>query len=140
MNDLIVKMTTKLVLPFIQLYGLYVIINGHLSPGGAFPGGAIFATSIVLFTIVFGLRIGQKRLPHTVSSKIETGGIFVFLLFGLTGIALGYQFLTNQEAGFPMGEFGSILSAGFIPIITFALGIKVMSAVVTLFHTMMEEE
>lgn len=140
MNDLIVKMTTKIVLPFIQLYGLYVIINGHLSPGGAFPGGAIFATSIVLFSIVFGLRTGKKRLPHAVSSKIETGGVFVFIVFGLSGIAMGYNFLTNQEAGFPMGEWGRILSAGFIPIITFALGLKVMSAVVTLFHTMMEEE
>ncbi|SDB90439.1 multicomponent Na+:H+ antiporter subunit B [Pelagirhabdus alkalitolerans] len=140
MDDLFVRITTRMILPFIQIYGLYVIIHGHLSPGGAFSGGSIFAASIVLYTLAYGLKPGQKRLPHHISSKIETGGILFFILIGLIGVALGYTFLTNQEAGFPMGEIGRVLSAGLIPVVTFALGLKVMSTVVTLFHTMMEEE
>lgn len=140
MNDLFVKITTRLILPFIQLYGVYVIIHGHLSPGGGFSGGAIVAASIVLYTLAFGLEDAQKRMPHKVSSKIETGGILVFIAFGFVGIMFGETFLANQAAGFPMGTLGNILSAGMIPIVTFAIGLKVMSTVVTLFHTMLEEE
>lgn len=140
MDDLFVRVITKMILPFIQVYGVYVIIHGHLSPGGGFSGGAIFAASIVLYTLAFGLKPGQKRMPHGVSSKIETGGIIFFILVGFAGILAGYNFLTNQEAGFPIGELGSVFSAGLIPVVTIAIGLKVMSTIVTLFHTMLEEE
>ncbi|GAA4060620.1 MnhB domain-containing protein [Amphibacillus indicireducens] len=140
MNDLFVRVTTRMILPFIQTYGLYVILHGHLSPGGGFSGGAIFAASIVLYTIAFGLKPGQKRMPHKVTSKLESGGILLYMTIGLIGIILGQQFLTNIDVGFPIGTLGSLLSAGFIPIVTFAIGLKVMSTVVTLFHTMLEEE
>lgn len=140
MDDLFVRVITKMILPFIQIYGVYVIIHGHLSPGGGFSGGAIFAASIVLYTLAFGLKPGQKRMPHKVSSKVESGGILVFIFLGFIGIASGYSFLTNQGAGFPMGELGSVFSAGLIPIVTIAIGLKVMSTIVTLFHTMLEED
>lgn len=140
MDDRFVKLTTRMILPFLQLYGLYVILHGHLSPGGGFSGGAIYGASIVLYTLAFGLTEGKKRMPHEISSKIETGGILVYMLAGFSGIFLGYSFLTNTEAGFPVGSFGKVLSAGFIPVVTFAIGLKVMSTIVTLFHTMLEEE
>lgn len=140
MNDLFVRVTTRMILPFIQTYGLYVILHGHLSPGGGFSGGAIFAASIVLYTIAFGLKPGQERMPHKVTAKLESGGILIYIMAGLIGTFLGYQFLTNIEAGFPTGTLGMLLSAGFIPIVTFAIGLKVMSTVITLFHTMLEEE
>lgn len=140
MDDLFVRVITKMILPFIQMYGLYVIINGHLSPGGAFSGGAIFAASMILYVLAYGLEAGQKKMPQSMSTKIETGGILTYIIVGLIGIFSGYHFLTNQAAGFPIGELGRIISAGFIPIVTFALGLKVMSTVVTLFHTMLEEE
>lgn len=140
MNDLFVKITTRIILPFIQVYGIYVIIHGHLSPGGGFSGGAILATSIVLYTLAFGLKAAQLRMPHHVSSKIETGGILVFIAFGYMGILFGESFLANRIAGFPIGTLGQIFSAGMIPVITFAIGLKVMSTVITLFHTMLGEK
>ena len=140
MDDLFVRVITKMILPFIQLYGLYVIIHGHLSPGGAFSGGAIYASSLVLYTLAYGLVKGEKRLSHDSSARFESGGILLFIAAGLAGIFLGQTFLTNQAAGFPMGELGKVMSAGLIPFVTFVLGLKVMSTVVTLFHTMLEEE
>ncbi len=140
MDDLFVKVTTKMILPFIQIYGIYVIIHGHLSPGGGFSGGAIVAASIVLYTLAYGLDKGQKRMPHGISSKIETGGILFYIGIGFVGIFFGYPFLTNKAAGFPMGELGRVLSAGLIPMVTIAIGLKVMSTIVTLFHTMLEED
>jgi len=140
MDDLFVKVTTKMILPFIQIYGIYVIIHGHLSPGGGFSGGAIFAASIVLYTLAYGLHKGQKRMPHSISSKVETGGILFYIGIGFVGILAGYPFLTNKAAGFPMGELGKVMSAGLIPMVTVAIGLKVMSTIVTLFHTMLEED
>ena len=140
MDDLFVRVITKMILPFIQLYGLYVIIHGHLSPGGAFSGGAIYASSLVLYTLAYGLEKGQKRLSHNTSAIFESGGILFFIFFGFLGIVLGHSFLTNRQAGFSMGNLGQVLSGGLIPVVTFVLGIKVMSTVVTLFHNMLEEE
>ena len=70
MNDLILKTITKWLLPFIQLYGVYVVFHGHVSPGGGFSGGAILGASIILYTIVFGLDKGEKKLPHQISTLI----------------------------------------------------------------------
>jgi len=140
MDDLFVRVITRMILPFIQVYGIYVIVHGHLSPGGAFSGGAIYASSIVLYTLAYGLEKGEMRLSHQTSSRLESGGILIFMVIGLLGILMGKSFLTNRAAGFPMGQLGKILSGGLIPLVTFVLGLKVMSTVVTLFHTMLEEE
>lgn len=140
MDDLFVKTITRMILPFIQVYGIFVVLHGHLSPGGGFSGGAIIGAGIVLYTLAFGLEKGKKKMPHEVSLKIETSGILIYAGMGLVGIFAGYHFLANKTAGFPMGTLGRILSAGLIPIVTVAIGLKVMSTIITLFHTMIEEE
>jgi multicomponent Na+:H+ antiporter subunit B len=140
MDDLIVKNISRMIIPFIQLYGIFVIFHGHLSPGGGFPGGAILGASIILYTLAFGAHKGHKKMPHTFSKKLESGAILWYVLLGMVGIWTGHHFLTNQAAGFFMGEPGQILSGGFIPLITIAIGIKVGSTIITLFHTMIEEE
>ncbi len=140
MNDLIVKTVTKLIMPFIQLYGIYVILHGHLSPGGAFAGGAIMGASYILYTLAFGIHEGHKKAPHEITSKIESGGILFFIGLGLVGIVSGGFFLENLSAGFPPGVVGTLLSGGLIPLATFAIGMKVASTIVTLFHRTIEEE
>lgn len=140
MDDLFVKTITRMILPFIQVYGIFVVLHGHLSPGGGFSGGAIIGAGIVLYTLAFGLQAGKKKMPHEVSLKIETSGVLIYAGMGLVGIFAGYHFLANKVAGFPMGTLGRTLSAGLIPIVTVAIGLKVMSTIITLFHTMIEEE
>jgi len=139
MNDLIVQTITRLLVPFIQLYGVFIVINGHLSPGGGFAGGAILGASIVLYTLAFGLEKGNEKMPHKVSSKLEAGGILFFVTIGLIATFFGYNLLTNKEMGMPMGTLGNVLSGGIIPLITIAIGMKVASTIATLFHTMIEE-
>jgi len=139
-DDLIVKTITRMIMPFIQLYGVFVILHGHLSPGGGFAGGAIIGASLVLYTLAYGLKKGHKKMPHHISSKIETGGILWFIALGLVGVIGGGNFLANKSAGFNMGQLGSIFSAGLIPLATIGIGLKVGSTIVTLFHTMIEEE
>ncbi|WP_350343299.1 MnhB domain-containing protein [Proteinivorax hydrogeniformans] len=140
MNDLIVKVISRLTIPFIQLYGIFIIMHGHLSPGGGFAGGAILGASIILLTLAFGLEGASKKMPHHVSKVIESSAILLLLALGMVGIVTGNNFLTNADAGFDLGQTGRILSAGFIPIATMAIGMKVASTLITLFHTIIEED
>jgi len=139
-DDLIVKTITRMIMPFIQLYGVFVILHGHISPGGGFAGGAIVGSSLILYTLAFGLKKGHHKIPHSISSKIETGGILWFISLGIVGIIAGGNFLDNQSAGFYMGDLGRVISAGLIPLATIGIGLKVGSTIITLFHTMIEEE
>ncbi len=140
MDDQIVRVVSRIIIPFIQVYGVFVVMHGHLSPGGGFPGGAILGASIILYTLAYGAEAGSQMISHSTSKWLESGAILLFVAVGLVGIAAGQSFLTNQAAGFSMGELGNILSAGFIPIITIAIGVKVASTMITLFHTMVDKE
>lgn len=140
MNDIIVKTITRMIVPFIQVYGVFVILYGHVSPGGGFSGGAMIGTSLMLYTLVFGLKKSRKKFSHRASEIAESGGIMIFITVGLIGMITVGRFLTNIEAGFPKGEPGELLSAGMIPILMIGIGIKVASTMVTLFHILIEED
>ncbi len=140
MEDQIVRITSRLVAPFIQVYGIYVILHGHLSPGGGFSGGAIFGASLVLVALSFNLEVGAKQISHATASVLESGGALGFVVTGLVSVALGANFLANRAAGFPLGEVGEFFSAGAIFIITAFLGVKVASTIVTLFYNIIEGE
>ena len=140
MNDLILKTITKWLLPFIQLYGVYVVFHGHISPGGGFSGGAILGASIILYIIVFGADKGEKKLPHQTSLIIESGGVAWYMIIGLIGLAITGSYLSNQNAGFYIGEAGALISAGMIPLITIGVGMKVASTMITLFKAIIKEQ
>ena len=140
MEDQIVRIICRIIVPFIQVYGLFIIIFGHLSPGGGFAGGAIAAASMVLFALSFNLEAGSKKISEENASLLESGGALVFVLAGVVALVLGANYLTNLEAGFPMGTPGRLFSAGIIPVITLGLGLKVTSSIVTLFYHLIGEE
>ena len=140
MDDLIVKNITKIVTPFIQLYGIFIILHGHISPGGGFAGGAVIGASLILYTLAYGLDEGHKLAPHNLTSIVESGGILWFVLLGMVGILFGGRFLDNQSAGFYMGGFGNIISGGLISLATIGIGLKVASTMITLFHSTIQED
>lgn len=134
MEDQIVRIICRLVVPFIQVYGIYVILYGHLSPGGGFAGGAIIGASMVLYALSFNLEEGSKKIPSDAAKRMESGGALVFAFAGIVSIILGHEYLTNLAAGFPRGSFGQLISGGVIPIISIAIGVKITSTIVTLFY------
>ncbi|MDR4968370.1 MAG: hypothetical protein RG740_01995, partial [Acholeplasmataceae bacterium] len=83
---------------------------------------------------------GKKKFSHRASEFAESGGIFIYMMIGIIGIFLAGSFLTNIEAGFPIGEPGQLLSAGMIPLLMIGIGIKVASTIITLFHILIEED
>ena len=139
MNDLIVKTIVRWVIPFIQLFGVYVVFYGHVSFGGGFSGGALVGASLILHAVTFGLKASQKKVPYLVSKWLESLGILWYIALGLVGLITIGSFLANKTAGFYMGEAGQLLSAGIIPLLTIGIGVKVASTMITLFQKLVEE-
>ncbi len=140
MPDMVLRKVTSIVLPVIQVYGIYIILHGHLSPGGGFAGGMILGISMVLYMLVFGLDSCLRKVPHRMSSFLESAGTLWYGAIGLVGILRGTSFLMNKGAGIPLGTPGELFSSGFIMIITIGVGIKVAATMLSLFYTLIEED
>ncbi len=106
-------------LPVIIFFGVYIFLNGHLTPGGGFQGGAVIASAVLL---IFLAHPGY-RLRHTVLGAVESGSGFFYLIVGLLGLLLAGGFLDGTIL--PLGRFGSIASAGAMPVIYTLIGLKV---------------
>jgi multicomponent Na+:H+ antiporter subunit B len=109
----------RLLVPLILLFGAYVFVNGHLTPGGGFQGGAVLASAILLLLLTDPLL----RFGHGLIAAIESMGGLVFVGIGVLGVLLGGGFLDNRIL--PVGTLGELFSAGTIPIIYAFIGLKV---------------
>jgi multicomponent Na+:H+ antiporter subunit B len=110
---------SRVLVPLIMLLGVYVFVNGHLTPGGGFQGGAIIASGVLLMLLADPL----KHFAHALIATVEAlAGIF-YVAIGLLGLVLAGGFLDNRFL--PTGELGALLSAGAIPLIYSLIGLKV---------------
>ncbi len=92
-HDLVIKTVARFLVPFIQLFGLYVIAHGHHSPGGGFQGGVILGASIILLAISHDLRTALERMNEKIQGILCAAGVFIFAGTGLLCLLLGFQFL-----------------------------------------------
>ncbi len=105
--------------PIILLLGVYVFVNGHLTPGGGFQGGAIIASGMLLLLLADPL----KHFSHSLISLVESLSGIVYVALGVLGIVMAGSFLDNRIL--PLGQFGELISAGAIPLIYSLIGLKV---------------
>jgi multicomponent Na+:H+ antiporter subunit B len=103
----------------ILTFGAYVIVNGHLSAGGGFQGGAIVASGVMLMLLA---RPGAE-LNVALLSVVESFAGVIYVFIGILGLVLAGGFLDPRFL--PRGEFGAFFSAGAIPLISALLGVKV---------------
>ncbi len=108
-----------LLTPLILLLGVYVFVNGHLTPGGGFQGGAILASAILLMLLTDPLR----QFSHRLISILESVSGLIFIAIGVLGIIFAGGFLDNRLL--PTGTLGQLFSAGVIPVIYSFIGLKV---------------
>ena len=139
MNDLVLQTITYILMPFIQLYGIFVILNGHLSPGGGFAGGTILSASIILYALTFNVGAAEDLYSDSLAEAVESSSVLIFVLIGLLALLTGSNFLTNIGI-FPSPETGTLFTGGFIMPLTLAIGTKVASTVITLFTHLFEEK
>lgn len=133
-HDLVLQGSARLLLPLVLVFGIYIILNGHLSPGGGFSGGAVLGAGLILYQNAFGYeRIGRFFTYRT----FRTVSVSALLFYAL---AKGYHFLTGANhlpTGIPEGAAGAILSGGLLLPLNIAVGCVVtctMYALYTMFR------
>jgi len=130
---LIVKEITRLMVPSIILLGVYVVLHGHLTPGGGFAGGVLIAGSFALMVLAYGSTEAKREMKMWHATFGESMGIFLFWFLALMGVIQGTHFFTNFLAE---GQTGALFSAGIIPLCNIAIGIEVAAALFAIFFTM----
>ncbi len=130
--SVIVQTIAGLLFPMVLIFSFYVILHGHLTPGGGFQGGAIGASAVALLIVAYGSKTIEKKMAEENLSIFESLGGIVFVVVAIAGFILASAFLSNFLVGEPL--FGQIPgwgesplnSGGFLPILNIAVGMKVI--------------
>lgn len=137
--SVLVKRGVGVLAPFMIVFGAYVVLFGHISPGGGFQGGVVFATVAILLCIVYGAGFDASRVSIKTKSVVEAIGALSFVGIGVAGLLAGGAFLTNLAAGFSAGSPGTLVSGGFVPLLNAAVGMKVGAGLAMVFFSMVRE-
>ena len=133
-NDIILQHQANLLVPLILLFGIYVIMNGHISPGGGFSGGAIMGAGLILYLNAFGFKKTERFFTF------KTFQIVSLMALAFYACSKAYSFFTGANhlsSIFTPGTPGMLFSAGLIPYLNIAVGLVVcctMYAFYTLFR------
>lgn len=121
-NDRILQATAVLLSPVVLLFGIYIILNGHLSPGGGFSGGAIISAGLILYLSAFGFEKAGRFFTYKTFQWVSFSALCFY------GLAKAYSFYCGAngiESGIGPGTPGTILSGGLILPLNIAVGMVV---------------
>lgn len=133
-QSIIVKTICRLLVPFIQVFGLYVIAHGHSSPGGGFQGGVILASSFILLTTAYGIDEIKRRFSLAAVTLMTSSGILLYAGIGMICLLLGANYL--DYGILPLTEPRSIGMLG----IEIGVGMTVMAVLVSIFYDLISFE
>jgi len=131
--NFMLRVGSRILFGIILVTSLYIILHGHLTPGGGFPGGAIIASAMLLLYLVddrFRSNIKGFKVLESVAGSL-------FVIIGLLGLVFATYFLQNF---LPSGTVGDLLSAGIIPVIYILIGLKVGSEIAGIIDNFLTEE
>jgi multicomponent Na+:H+ antiporter subunit B len=138
-TDLIIQTSVRLMVPFIQLFGLYVIVHGHYSPGGGFQGGVLLGTSFILLALAYGVKYSKKYISEGANFLAVNTGVFIFAGFGVLCGLLGGFFLDY-------GAMSSVIPLSLpdwrywgVFIVEVGVGLGVMGIMVSLYWDLASE-
>jgi len=125
----IIRVTSKLLIPFILLFALYVQWHGDFGPGGGFQAGVIFGAAFILHALLFGVRQARLVLPAWLTRLVLSLGVMLYAAVGYAGLFMGGNFLNYSVlAGTPTsGQHIGIL------LVEFGVGMTVAAAMITIF-------
>lgn len=130
-EDVVVRTVGRLMIPFIQLFALYVIFHGSSSAGGGFQGGVIFASGFILSVVAFGIGDTRRRLSETVTVFMSGTGLYIYAGIGLLCILFGANFLGYAAIPLPMppAEVRGLMAE----LVEIGIGITVMAVMTSIF-------
>ena len=121
-NDIILQGIAFILCPIIFIFGIYIILNGHLSPGGGFSGGAIMGAGLILYVCSFGFKKTQQFFNEHV---YKVAKITALCMYGMIGTYFYMTGANGIENYIPLGIAGHILSSGIILPINICVGLEV---------------
>ena len=131
MKDLIIlRIVTKLIIPLILLFGLYVQFHGDYSAGGGFQAGVILASGFILYNIIFGINVGEELLSQRLSKILMGLGVLLFVGVGIAGMVLGDNFLEYNSLGLD-SKYGQILGIFLVEV---GVGLTVGNVMILVFY------
>lgn len=127
--------------PFIQLFALYVIIHGAGGPGGGFQGGVLFASSFILYVVAFDLAGGRKRFPESANTILSSLGLYVYAGIGLLAIIFSLGAAQYLNYGFiPFTSHFEENRALGMDFVEMGIGITVMAIIASIFFDLVQKE
>lgn len=126
----VLQVVTKLLLPYILLFALYVQFHGDYGPGGGFQAGVIFAAGFILYGLIFGLQRTRRILPPSVLRVLMASGVLLYAGTGLATLLLGHNLLDYDafSADPHYGQHWGIFA------IELGVGITVTAVMISLFY------
>lgn len=121
-NDVILQTVAGILVPIIFMFGIYVMLNGHLGPGGGFAGGAVVGAGLILYVSAFGTKKTQRFFNEKIYTVIKVAALCMYGVFMIYFFYMGANGLDNH---IPLGTPGAILSAGLILPINVLVGLEV---------------
>ena len=132
-DDIIIKTVARTLVPFIQLFALYVIMHGHHSPGGGFQGGVILGASMLLLLITHGVKQTKQRISEKAVTLLSSLGLFIYAGIGALCLLFAGNFLDYGKLsgllGVPPAEARSLGILG----VEIGVGLAVMTVMFSIF-------
>ncbi|MEX1063617.1 MAG: MnhB domain-containing protein [Balneolaceae bacterium] len=136
----IVLLGSRLLSPYIMLFGFYVIFHGHYSPGGGFQGGTLLAASFILMRLSAGRVLSNLQLKVFMTTPLAAAGVLIYFLTGIVSVLYGGYFLDYGALPFPGGLDPDQLRYYGILVIEVGIGIAVMAVLVMIYDHLIEGE
>jgi len=125
-DQVVLRVVSKALIPFMILFGLYVITHGEVGPGGGFQGGVICAAGFILYGLIFGRDALARVLPHVVVDLLTAFGVLFYAGVGVASMLTGGNFLdytvlipSNPGLGLSLVEYGVGITVCFTMITIF---------------------
>lgn len=129
-NDIILQTVARILVPPIFIFGIYIILGGHLGPGGGFSGGAVIGAGLILYLNAFGFAKTGRFFTQKTYRRTS------FCALACYALAKSYSFYTGAnhiESVIPLGTPGAIISSGLILILNICVGIVVAGTMYTFY-------
>ncbi len=135
-HDLVIRTTCRMIIPFIQLFALYVIGHGHHSPGGGFQGGVILGASFVLFALGFDLRSTLRAMGEKITAFLSAMGVFIYAGTGILCMLFKSNYLDYSALAPLFGTDPVTARSHGILIVEIGVGMAVMAVMIMLYYNL----
>jgi len=141
----IVRTQSGFLYPFILIFGLYIVIHGHLTPGGGFQGGAVIATGLALVAVAYEYSSVRRWLASAKLTLIEGVGLLGFIITAIVGFGTSFFWNWLANSGYVFGSRvppginpGNLNTGGVLPVMNLTVGLEVLGGLGAIVVCMLE--